>query len=80
MEECKTWVTIIRYGDVNSHTEQITSFGIFPNEFEGREWANEAYKNENVIVEVIPFNDPFPPAKPDLTIVQSNDKIEENNE
>ena len=42
--------------------------------------ARQAYKNENVIVEVIPFNDPFPPTKPDLTIVQSNDKIEENNE
>ena len=57
--ECSRWIAVIKFGDENTHIEQTTSFGIFDTQKEGEHWVYETYKGENVIAEILPFNDPF---------------------
>ena len=57
--ECYKWIAVIKFGDENTHIEQTTSFGIFDTQKEGELWVYETYKGENVIAEILPFNDPF---------------------
>ena len=57
--ECNRWIAVIKFGDSDTHIEQSTSFGMFDTQKAGEQWVYETYEGENVIAEILPFNDPF---------------------
>ena len=75
--ECNRWIAVIKFGDENSHIEQTTSFGIFDTRKKGEDWIYETYKGENVIAEILPFNDPLDLTqrkRANLSVVPPNDE------
>ena len=57
--ECKTWIVVIKFPDMETHTENVTSFGPFDNKNKALSWAFQVYEEEHVSIEVIPVNEPF---------------------
>ena len=57
--ECSRWIAVIKFGDSDTHIEQSTSFGVFDTQKAGDQWVYETYEGENVIAEILPYNDPF---------------------
>jgi len=75
--ECNRWIAVIKFGDENTHIEQTTSFGVFGTQKEGEHWVYETYKGENIIAEILPFNDPLDLTqrkRANLSVVPPNDE------
>ena len=59
--ECNKWIAIVKFPDIESHTENVTSFGPFDTKNNALSWAFQVYEEEYVSIEVIPVNEPFDP-------------------
>ena len=59
--ECNKWVAIVKFPDIESHTQNVTSFGPFDTKNNALSWAFQVYEEEYVSIEVIPVNKPFDP-------------------
>jgi len=88
--DCTTWIAIIKFPDMESHIENVTSFGPFGSKNKALSWSFQVYEEEYVSIEVIPVNEPFDPEefkrfdpkghpKTTLSVVPPNDEKEFKN-